>query len=115
MFVESIRPSKVLEFLKTCYGYEKATKVTFQVGEENKPLGILIFTVEFSEEPPKSVSKVVTATDTHIFFSKNLKWIKFLYSIFGETYKKWYKEEQEKEFNSIFGTDEKELSEEQEE
>ena len=102
MFVEKLNPNDVLNFLKTCEDYKYVSKVEFAYPEEMQCSGIILFSVTFLKEPKKSISKVVTATDTEIFFRKNENWIKYLYSIFGEKYKIWYKNKQEEEFKRIF-------------
>lgn len=102
MFVENLHQNQILDFLKTCDDYKYVSKVTFAIPKKMQCNGIIIFTLTFSKEPKNSISKVVTATDTEIFFRKNENWIKYLFTIFGEEYKIWYKNKQEEEFKRIF-------------
>ena len=102
MFVNNIRENEILEFLKTYDEYKDAINVQIVIPAELQVSDILLFSVVFSKKPKTSTSRLITATNTEIFFRKNEKWIKYLYSIFGESYKNWYKKQQEEEFKRLF-------------
>lgn len=104
MFVEKLSPIQILDFLKNFENYKYASSVNL-VNEATLE-GHILFTVDFLNRPQRSISKVITATDTRILFKKDENWIKYLYSIFGEDYKRWYKKKQEEEYKRLFSVNE---------
>lgn len=106
MFVERLTSKQIVEFLNTQKDYQNVTSVNF-INAVNKGyyIGIILFTVNFSVEPRRAISRVITATDTDILYSKSEPWIKFLYSVFGEEYKTWYRNKLEDEFKRLFEDD----------
>lgn len=101
MFVERLSKQQLFDFIITLEDYKNITDIF--IVKEACFSGYIFCTVDFPVKPTKlSTHLTITATDTKFAYNKNKNWIKYLYSIFGEEYKLWYKEQQEKEFNELF-------------
>lgn len=102
MFVEKLSKKQIFDFVKTLPDYTIAIDIDCQ--KEGWCDGFILFTVDFMQRPKRTTSSIITATDTKFLFNKDEKWIKYLYSIFGDEYKNWYKKQQEEEFKRLFET-----------
>ena len=57
-------------FLKSCEGYNNVCSVN--IIKEATLDGLVLFSIEFSNRPRRIVSKIITATDTNIFFKDSV-------------------------------------------
>lgn len=103
MFVEKLSKEQLFTFVKTLPDYTIVSDIYCMC--EAWCDGLILFSVDFKQKPKRTTSAVITATDTEFIFRKNEKWIKYLYSIFGEEYKNWYKNKQDEEFKRLFETE----------
>lgn len=95
MFVEKLSKKQITNYLKNVPGYDYVEESDIEISITLN--GYILFSVTV----PKDKTKIFTATDTYIISESN-NWGKYLYSVFGEDYKNWYKKKLEEEFEEIF-------------
>lgn len=103
MFIERLTKEQIINFLHTKKEYKGVIDIQILKNPYNID-GETTISLSFRENTKtRFTSNLLNITDVSFFHTAcDSIWIKYLYEIFGEEYKHWYKNKLRDYFNSLF-------------